>query len=35
MFIPDTPTRDQEEILMTLRALAGLVSPRRCAGRWS
>jgi len=26
MFIPDTPTRDQEEILTTLRALAGLVA---------
>ncbi len=26
MFIPDTLTRDQEEILMTLRALAGLVA---------
>ena len=26
MFIPDTLTRDQEEILTTLRALAGLVA---------
>ncbi len=26
MFITDTPTRDQEEILTTLRALAGLVA---------
>jgi len=26
MFIPNTPTRDQEEVLTTLRALAGLVA---------
>jgi len=26
MLIPDTPTQDQEEILTTLRALAGLVA---------